>query len=90
MFQSPGMRPDVRLTIFDTEFHVHRVILALRSRFFQKAFVFGGRKPTPGIWEYEFVSRVDDDGTWGLNLVTPEVCMASAVLQLPLYCMRSQ
>ena len=36
VFQSPGLQPDVRLVVFDTEFHVHSIILKLYSAFFRK------------------------------------------------------
>jgi hypothetical protein len=36
VFQSPGLQPDVRLTVFDKEFHVHSVLLKLHSAFFRK------------------------------------------------------
>lgn len=32
----PGQKPDVRLAVFDQEFHVHSVLLKLNSAFFRK------------------------------------------------------
>jgi hypothetical protein len=36
VFQSPGIRPDVSLKVFDVEFHVHSILLKLHSAFFRK------------------------------------------------------
>lgn len=36
VFSQPGLKPDTRLTVFDQEFHVHSIILKLKSAFFRK------------------------------------------------------
>src|SRR6187402_2341564 len=36
VFHTPGLKPDVRLMVFDEEFHVHSVLLKLHSAFFRK------------------------------------------------------
>jgi len=36
IFQSPGLKPEVSLKIFNVEFHVHSVLLKLHSAFFRK------------------------------------------------------
>jgi hypothetical protein len=63
---------DVHLRAFDTDFHVHSVILKIHSAFFSK-FLDSADKtatltnPTPvGCFKYEWVTKVDEDGTWGL------------------------
>ena len=66
---------DVRLRCFDTEFHVHSVILKLYSAFFAK-FLDSPDKAHPqtvpvGRFKYEWVSKVDDDGSWGFEAVKP-------------------
>jgi hypothetical protein len=35
-FQSPGLKPDVSLKVFDVEFYVHSIVLKLHSTFFRK------------------------------------------------------
>lgn len=36
VFSTPGYQPDVRLVVFDQEFHVHSILLKLHSAYFRK------------------------------------------------------
>ena len=36
IFQSPGLKPDFSLKVFDVSFYVHSVVLKLHSAFFRK------------------------------------------------------
>ena len=36
VFVTPGYQPDVRLVVFDQEFHVHSILLKLHSAYFRK------------------------------------------------------
>ncbi|TVY41344.1 hypothetical protein LOCC1_G005649 [Lachnellula occidentalis] len=77
VFQSPGLQPDVRLMVFDQEFHVHSVILKLYSAFFRKfldspdkvaaveAASTGTLRPAqwsaPTKFKYEWFTQLDQD-----------------------------
>lgn len=77
VFQSPGIQPDVRLKVFNTEFHVHSTILKLYSAFFRKFLdspdkaqvtaepanlSISTRMPiAPTRFKYEWVTKMDDD-----------------------------
>jgi BTB/POZ domain len=70
VFHSPGLKPDVRLTVFKQEFHVHSVILKLHSNSFRK-FLDSPQKeavPASSPFKYDYISVFDDDDiTWGLE-----------------------
>ncbi|KAG4412199.1 hypothetical protein IFR04_014659 [Cadophora malorum] len=36
VFATPGYQPDVRLVVFDQDFHIHSILLKLRSAYFRK------------------------------------------------------
>lgn len=70
VFFARGLTPDVRLHVLDRAvLHVHSVVLKLQSNFFLK-FLDSPDKTTavsvPGGLKYEWVTKVDDDGTWSL------------------------
>ena len=69
VFKSPGLKPDVRLTVFDQEFHVHSTLLKLYSAFFRTYLDSADKAPAPSsaVFRYEYVSVIDEDGTWGLE-----------------------
>jgi hypothetical protein len=72
VFQSPGLKPDVRLTVCGQEFHVHSVILKLHSNFFRK-FLDSPEKeaaPASSPFKYDYASVIDADGFSGLEPVT--------------------
>ena len=75
VFSSPGLTPDVRLTVFGQEFHVHSIILKLQSNFFGKFLDSGDKAATPpsSLFQYDYVSVSDDDGTWGLEPTSSKV-----------------
>ncbi|TVY39552.1 hypothetical protein LOCC1_G004464 [Lachnellula occidentalis] len=68
-FLSPGLKPDTRLMVFEQEFHVHSTILKLHSNYFRQ-FLDSPDKtgaPASALFQYEYVSVVDEDGTWALE-----------------------
>jgi hypothetical protein len=69
VFKTPGHKPDVHLNVSDDlEFHVHSVVLKLRSasfcKFLDSTDQEGAVSNTTS--EYEWSTKIDDDGTWGL------------------------
>ncbi|KUJ24423.1 uncharacterized protein LY89DRAFT_745306 [Mollisia scopiformis] len=67
-FSAPGLKPDVRIELFDTEeYHLHSVLLKLYSGFFRK-FLDSPEKKVPAStsFAYEWVTQLDDDGGWHL------------------------
>lgn len=76
IFISLGTRPDVRLKLFGIrKFHVHSHILKHRSNYFRKFMDSADKTPAPpsAHWKYDYVSVVDEDGEWGLE-VCGHVC----------------
>jgi hypothetical protein len=79
IFSSPDLKPDVRLKVFNQEFHVHSVILRLHSAYFRR-FLDSPEKPDKaltvgGIFKYDYISIIDEDGgDWGLE-PTSMVCL---------------
>jgi len=74
-FNAPGMKTDVRIRVFEREFHVHSVVLRLYSAFF-RTFLDSADKGTvtgEGHFRYDYVSVLDPDGGWGLEVAKP-VC----------------
>lgn len=82
VFQSPGLKPDVRLTICGQEFHVHSVILKLHSNFFRKFIDSPDKEAAPASFpfKYDYVSVIDADGISGLEPV------ATAKVRCSFYC----
>jgi hypothetical protein len=73
-FTSPGLKQDVRLKVFDIDSHVNSVILKLYSGFFRK-FLDSPEKNIPASAEfaYEWVTKIDKDGSWHLVWAASEV-----------------
>lgn len=78
VFASPGLDIDVRIVVFDEEYHVHSTILKLNSAWFRTSI---GRidRGTPKIpvseFKYDYVSVLDKDGIWGLEIAAEaDVC----------------
>jgi hypothetical protein len=74
IFKLPGLAPDVRLTVFGREFHVHSTILKQHSAYFRK-FLDSSEKTQYSAsagtkFKYEYISAVDKDGEWGLQPVS--------------------
>lgn len=63
-----GLIADVRLHALDlAEFHVHSVILKMQSNFFFKFLdSVDNSTATGGRFKYEWITKVDDDGSWSL------------------------
>jgi hypothetical protein len=66
-------KPDVRIDLFDQEFHIHSLALRTHSLFF-RTFLDSADKanivPATTGFKYEYVTKVDTDGD-GWNLVHP-------------------
>jgi len=74
-----GMPPDMSLQVFHQTFHAHSAALKLKSTFFRK-FLDSEEKalrPRPqGKFTYEWVTEVDEDGSWHLiSSSSPTVCI---------------
>jgi hypothetical protein len=70
VFTTRGLTADVRLGVFNAEFHVHSVVLKMHSAFFFK-FLDSPDKASPatvapGVFKYEWVTKIDEDGSWSL------------------------
>ncbi|KAI9047751.1 hypothetical protein LZ554_008461 [Drepanopeziza brunnea f. sp. 'monogermtubi'] len=65
-----GLTHDVILRVFDTELHVHSIILKQQSAFFFKFLDSPDKASLPapnGPYAYEWVTKIDDDGkSWSL------------------------
>ena len=71
-FQSPGLKPDIRLKVFNKEFHAHSMILKLYSAYFRKFLDSPEKKnygSQTGLFRYDYISVVDYDGGWGMEPV---------------------
>lgn len=70
IFKSPGMKPDIYFKVFNQEFHVTSMVLKLTCGFF-RTFLdpSGGKLPksTQPAFASEWLTRIDDDGTWELS-----------------------
>jgi hypothetical protein len=64
---STGLKPDTRLRVFSTVFHVHSSALKLHSAFF-RTFLDSSDKATvtSSSFLYTWVTKVDEDGSWSL------------------------
>lgn len=71
------MRLDVRINVFDREFHVHSVVLRLYSNFFRKLLDYTDQNPAPGMdgFLYDYVSVMSPDRGWRLDLAK-KVCIS--------------
>jgi hypothetical protein len=80
-FNSPGLKHDVRLKVFDIDFHVHSVILKLYSGFFRKFLDSPEKKiPASADFAYEWVTQIDEDGSWHLICAESKVGFLLLVL----------
>ncbi|TVY18350.1 hypothetical protein LARI1_G004431 [Lachnellula arida] len=70
IFKFPGLKVDTRLNVFGQEYHVHSNILKLYSAFFRTFLDSPDKTPAPAsaLFRYEYVSVIDDDGEWGLEV----------------------
>lgn len=74
VFKWPGLKPDICLKVFDQEYHAHSVLLKLHSAFFRTFLYSPDKQPSieaseaklPPGFRYEWVTEVDEDGTWHL------------------------
>jgi hypothetical protein len=74
-FFKRGDIADLRLRVFDDEYHVHSSKLKECSQYFFKFLDSPDKQhrtsPT-ATFRYEWVTRVDDDGTWSLECADSE------------------
>jgi hypothetical protein len=71
VFAASGLKPDVRIKVFEQEFHVHSVVLKLHSAFFRKLIDIEDRVSSYSeTFRYDYISCVDVDGGWGLEVAT--------------------
>ena len=91
IFKVRDLNADVRLRAFDTEFHVHSVILKIHSAFFfkflnsaDKTAVLANSTPVGGF-KYEWVTKIDEGGSWSLVAKgnQDEVSYQSLVSKIP-------
>ena len=70
IFENFGMIPDVRLKVFDLEIQVHSGVLKEHSAFFRRFLDPANKEEessvASGPFKYEWISKVDEDGSWGL------------------------
>jgi len=70
IFTARGLNSDVRLCAFETEFHVHSMVLKMHSAFFFKFLDSPDKTPpetvAPGAFKYEWATKIDEDGSWSL------------------------
>jgi len=70
IFASPGLKPDLRLRLFEkVELHVHSIILKLYSNYFRRFLDSPEKKlaPESALFKYEYSTVIDEDGTWALE-----------------------
>jgi hypothetical protein len=71
VFAASGLKPDVRIKVFEQEFHVHSVVLRLHSAFFRKLIDVEDRVSSYSeTFRYDYISCVDVGGGWGLEVAT--------------------
>lgn len=65
VFASPGLKPDVRIQVFDSEFHVHSIILKLHSSYFRKFLDSADKSDASdsASFQYEYSTVIDEDET---------------------------
>lgn len=75
VFICPGYNPDTRIKVFKKEYHVHSLILKLYSAYFRKFLDSPEKIPAlaEAIFKYDYISVVDDDGSWALDPVSKVV-----------------
>ncbi|KAE8442587.1 hypothetical protein EG329_003074 [Mollisiaceae sp. DMI_Dod_QoI] len=71
IFTSPGLKPDVRLNVLGTDFHVHSIILKLHSNFFRRFLDSPDKHPAPdsALFRYEYSSVIETDGASAVKWV---------------------
>ncbi|PBP16491.1 hypothetical protein BUE80_DR012781 [Diplocarpon rosae] len=76
-FKAPGIKTDVRIRVFEREFHVHSPVLRLYSAFFRTILGSTDTGLTEDheteTWRYDFVSVLDPDGGWGLEIAKKDI-----------------
>ncbi|CZT06610.1 uncharacterized protein RAG0_12292 [Rhynchosporium agropyri] len=74
-FNAPGMKTDVRIRVFDREFHCHSVVLRLYSAFFRTFLDSSDNQSAnrESQFRYDYISVMDPDGGWGLEAARTDV-----------------
>ena len=72
VFAASGFKPDVRIKVFEREFHVHSIVLKLHSAFFRMLFESDDRVPPASeeTFQYDYISIPDVNGGWELEIAT--------------------
>jgi hypothetical protein len=69
VFSTPGIKPDTRLQVFSRGFNVHSILLKFHSAYFGTFLDSLDKAPNlNGPFRYDYVSVVDADGLWGLEV----------------------
>jgi hypothetical protein len=65
VFVWPGIKPDMRLQVFDDVYHVHSIIMSLNCGFFRKFLNSPDKVLSTGSVEfkYEYRSKIDEFAT---------------------------
>jgi hypothetical protein len=63
---STGLKPDTRLQVFNTHFHVHSSALKLHSAFFAPSCTPPTKLEAILDFQYEWITKVYEDGSWAL------------------------
>ncbi|CAG8962363.1 hypothetical protein HYFRA_00014160 [Hymenoscyphus fraxineus] len=70
VFPILGLKPDVHLQVFNQAFHVHSLCLKTHSEFFRKFLdspeKAGSTSSMNSEFAYNWVTQIDEDGTWSL------------------------
>ena len=84
VFETRDLKPNMQIKVFGTTFHVNSEVLRLHSTFFRKFLDSADKVPAPAFTRflYQYVSVVDEDGEWGLE-VAKNVCKSPL---LGIYC----
>jgi hypothetical protein len=68
IFHFRKLSPDMRLTIFGTELHIHSTVLRANSTFFEQYFGDADQnpavRPTTSEFRFNMIACVDKDGNW--------------------------
>jgi hypothetical protein len=83
VFSLHDIKPDVYLQVFEQAFHVHSLVLKSQSEFFYKYLDSPDKVPLGPLAEfkYQWVTKVDEDGTWSLVAENEQVNIQISIFQ---------
>jgi hypothetical protein len=68
IFTTPDSKPDIRIKVFNKEFHVNSVMLKLKSAFFREFLdPLNCPQRSSVAFKYEWFTKIDDAGGWTLS-----------------------